>query len=179
MRRLTRDGTAEPVSRDQILRRESGQGNIHFSCSADHVQGWQPYPVDSYSCYMCIIHFIQQLTCLQKLLGWCTKSHAAFRHQGLTCLLFLLTDSKILEKTLYPDDPIRAVVLIREQVNYEISVYVSENFIVFTTTAMFEKLIVLHYHGCPVSKTIPTSKRDKTSRDALNHTCLGTTDNII
>ena len=31
-------GTAEPVSRDQILRRERGQGSIHFSCSADHVQ---------------------------------------------------------------------------------------------------------------------------------------------
>ena len=27
---LTRDGTAEPVSRDQILRRERGQGKIHF-----------------------------------------------------------------------------------------------------------------------------------------------------
>ena len=30
MSRLTRDGTAEPVSRDLILRRERGQGNIHF-----------------------------------------------------------------------------------------------------------------------------------------------------
>ena len=30
MRRLTRDGTAEPVSRDQILRHARGQGNIHF-----------------------------------------------------------------------------------------------------------------------------------------------------
>ena len=30
MSRLTRDGTAEPVSRDQTLRRERGQGNIHF-----------------------------------------------------------------------------------------------------------------------------------------------------
>ena len=30
MSRLTRDGTAEPVSRDQILRHEGGQGNIHF-----------------------------------------------------------------------------------------------------------------------------------------------------
>ena len=49
-----RDGTAEPVSRDQILRRERGQGNIHFSCPADHVQDWQPYPVNPYySCYMC------------------------------------------------------------------------------------------------------------------------------
>ena len=33
-----RDGTAEPVSRDQIFRRERGQGNIHFSCSADHIR---------------------------------------------------------------------------------------------------------------------------------------------
>ena len=32
---------------------ERGQGNIHFSCSADHVQDWQPYPVDPCSCYMC------------------------------------------------------------------------------------------------------------------------------
>ena len=47
--RLTRDGTAEPVSRDQILRHARGQGNIHFPCSADHEQDWQPYPVDPYS----------------------------------------------------------------------------------------------------------------------------------
>ena len=53
MSRLTRDGTAEPFSRDQILRRERGQGNFKFPCSADHVQDWQPYPVDPYSCYMC------------------------------------------------------------------------------------------------------------------------------
>ena len=52
MSRLTRDGTAETVSRDQILRHERGQGNINFPCSADHEQDWQPYPVDPYSCYM-------------------------------------------------------------------------------------------------------------------------------
>ena len=52
-RRLTRDGTAETVSRDQLLRHERGQGNINFPCSADHEQDWQPYPVDPYSCYMC------------------------------------------------------------------------------------------------------------------------------
>ena len=47
MSRLTRDGTAEPVSRDQILRREErGQGSIYFPCSVDHVQDWQPHPVD-------------------------------------------------------------------------------------------------------------------------------------
>ena len=46
---LPRDGTAEPVSRDQILRHARGQGNIHFPCSADHEQDWQPYTVDPYS----------------------------------------------------------------------------------------------------------------------------------
>ena len=46
MSKLTRDGTAEPVSRDQILRRERGQRIIHFPCSAaDHEQDWQPSPV--------------------------------------------------------------------------------------------------------------------------------------
>ena len=46
MSRLTRDRTAETVSRDQILRHERGQGNINE-------QDWQPYPVDPYSCYIC------------------------------------------------------------------------------------------------------------------------------
>ena len=53
MSRLARDGTAEPVSRHQILGRERGQGNIIFPCSADHEHDWQPYTVDPYSCYMC------------------------------------------------------------------------------------------------------------------------------
>ena len=40
---LTRDGTAEPVSRDQHLRRKrTGQGNVYCPCSADHEQDWQP-----------------------------------------------------------------------------------------------------------------------------------------
>ena len=58
MNRLTWDGTAEPVSRDQILGRERGQINIYFPCSADHVQDWQPYPVDPYYCYMCDCTYI-------------------------------------------------------------------------------------------------------------------------
>ena len=50
MCRLTWDGTAEPVSRDQNLRHARGQGNVYFPCSADHEQDcWQPYPVDPYS----------------------------------------------------------------------------------------------------------------------------------
>ena len=47
MSRLTRDGTAETVSRDQILRHERG------SLFSDHEQDWQPDPVDPYSWYMC------------------------------------------------------------------------------------------------------------------------------
>ena len=35
MSRLTRDETAEPVSRDQILRHARGQENFNFPCSAD------------------------------------------------------------------------------------------------------------------------------------------------
>ena len=46
MSRLTPDGTAEPISRGQILRHARGQGDINFPCSADHEQDWQPYPVD-------------------------------------------------------------------------------------------------------------------------------------
>ena len=56
MSRLTRDGTAETVSRDQILRHEHGQGNINFSCSADREQDWQPYSVDPYSAICVTIH---------------------------------------------------------------------------------------------------------------------------
>ena len=49
MSRLTRDGNAIPVSRDQILRREREQGNINVPRSADYEQDWQLYPVDPYS----------------------------------------------------------------------------------------------------------------------------------
>ena len=53
MRRLAaRDGTAEPVSRDPILRRERGQGNLkfRFPFSADREQDWQlSYPFDPYN----------------------------------------------------------------------------------------------------------------------------------
>ena len=49
MSRLTRDGTVEPVSRDQMIRYARGQGNVHFPCSTDHEQDWQPYSVDPYS----------------------------------------------------------------------------------------------------------------------------------
>ena len=53
MSRLTRDGTAEPVSCDHILRRQRGQRNIHFPCSADHEQDWQPPWLIHTLGYMC------------------------------------------------------------------------------------------------------------------------------
>ena len=60
--RLTRDGTAAPVSRDEIFRRERGQGNIHFPCSADHKQDWQPYPIDhTHIQYVLIILLVKRL----------------------------------------------------------------------------------------------------------------------
>ena len=52
MSRLTRDETAEPVSRDQILRRERGREEFIFPQLADHEQDWQHYPVDPYPCCM-------------------------------------------------------------------------------------------------------------------------------
>ena len=73
MTRLTRDWTAEPVSRDQILRRERGQENIDFPCSADHEQDWQPYLVDIYSAVISenhkCVHCVLRLThdCLKKI----------------------------------------------------------------------------------------------------------------
>ena len=53
MRRLTRDR----IDCQTRLARPNPQartrtGNIIVSCSADHEQDWQPYPVDPYSCYM-------------------------------------------------------------------------------------------------------------------------------
>ena len=44
MSKLTRDGTAEPISRDQILRHVRGQGSINFPCSADHEQDLATLP---------------------------------------------------------------------------------------------------------------------------------------
>ena len=46
MSRLTRDGTAEPVSRAGAY---GDREKTLYPCSADHEQDWQPYAVDLYS----------------------------------------------------------------------------------------------------------------------------------
>ena len=57
MSRLTRDGKAEPIWRDQInSQARTGTGEYYFPCLADHEQDWQPYPVDPYSAIICDDH---------------------------------------------------------------------------------------------------------------------------
>ena len=83
MSRLTRDEIAEPVSRDQILRRERGRRNIHFLCSADHVQAWQLYPVDPYSCFVCDHTYIHTSILYMKL-------KLDMKHQASRCTHILM-----------------------------------------------------------------------------------------
>ena len=85
MSRLMRDGTAETVSRDQILRHERGQGNIDFPCSADHGQDWQPYPVDPFSCYMC--DDIMSIT-------------VVYSTQYSTIYIVIIYDNSVIERTI-------------------------------------------------------------------------------
>ena len=46
---VTRDGTAEPASRETKFSGANGDREIYFSCSTDHEQDWQLYLVDPYS----------------------------------------------------------------------------------------------------------------------------------
>ena len=49
-RLMTRDGTADPVLRDQILGANGDRQTSIFPCSADDEQDyWQLYPVDPHS----------------------------------------------------------------------------------------------------------------------------------
>ena len=66
MSRLARNGTVEPVSPDQIFRRERGKGNTDCPCSTDHEQDWQPYTVDPHACYMCDHKYIHKYIHLKK-----------------------------------------------------------------------------------------------------------------
>ena len=63
MSRPMRDGTAELVSRDQILRHEQRgerEIKIHFPCSADHVQNWQNLTRLIHTLAICVtIHIVK------------------------------------------------------------------------------------------------------------------------
>ena len=64
MSTLTRDGTAEHVSRDQILRRERGQREmltLPVQLTTYRI-GNLTYPVDPYSCYICVCDHIHMYT---------------------------------------------------------------------------------------------------------------------
>ena len=57
MSRLTRDGTAEPVSRDQILRRGRGQRNIIFPVQVTTSRIGNLNPVDPCSATVYVTTF--------------------------------------------------------------------------------------------------------------------------
>ena len=65
--KLTRDGTAEPVSPDQILRARTGTGEYSLSCSGDYEQDWRLDPVDPYSA-ICHDHTYIYILCTIMLL---------------------------------------------------------------------------------------------------------------
>ena len=58
MSELTRDGTAEPVSRDHMLRRERGQekNKIPIQLTTSKINNPEPYAVDPYSTKWASIH---------------------------------------------------------------------------------------------------------------------------
>ena len=85
--RLTRDGTAEPVSRDQILRHARGQGNINFPCSADHEQDWQPYPGPTRLIHTLLyVMTIHTYTCINRHAGTTTTKTWGLAKKGYTSL---------------------------------------------------------------------------------------------
>ena len=82
MSRLTRDGTAEPVSRDQIPGANADREIFIFllQVTTSRILA-QPYPVDPYSCYMCVysnsviylytLNVYSIVCCLKKNLNCC------------------------------------------------------------------------------------------------------------
>ena len=62
MSRLTRDVTAEPVLRGQIIRPNGDREMLIFPVQLTTSRIWQPYPADPYSAisddYLFIYHFL-------------------------------------------------------------------------------------------------------------------------
>ena len=65
-------------------------GNIHFPCSADHEQDWQPYPVKPYSAYVMTItrRVVFYITCCTVSLCNPVKSVVSFTARSYLGSLF-------------------------------------------------------------------------------------------
>ena len=46
-------GLPNPSRETRFSGANADRGMIHFLCSADHEQDWQPYPVDPYTLALC------------------------------------------------------------------------------------------------------------------------------
>ena len=110
---LTRDRTAEPSSRDQVIMRVRGHGKIHFRCTADNRTGLATITVNVYSA-VCYDHlYIHSSIPLQPRSILCphgvpsahifdqTPSHRGFyasrcgnNVSSLICLALLLANSR-------------------------------------------------------------------------------------
>ena len=83
----------EPVSRDQIFRRERVMGGKHVTCSADHEQDLQPYPVGPYfaeSSNYTYVHFhcmdLRWLPCSFFLLLFFNLTYSRWTSSSPSCL---------------------------------------------------------------------------------------------
>ena len=88
MSRLTRDGAAEPVSRDQILRHARGQGNIIFPVQLTTSRIGNRTRLIHTLLYVMTIHTCRQETTRLHAIscsktGWSSLTHNRVLHQAL------------------------------------------------------------------------------------------------
>ena len=89
MSRLTRDGTAEPVSRDQILGRERGKEIFISLVQLTTSRIWQPYPIDPYSA-ICDGHTYMHTLWRERTVEPVSRDQVLRRLQGQGKKLFIL-----------------------------------------------------------------------------------------
>ena len=92
--RLTWDGTtAEPISRDQILRRERGQGNTNFSVQLTTSRiGNLTRLMHTQCTYMCVMHAIIILIVYNEVV--IEKGHDGKEHVLLYYVLYIIKKSR-------------------------------------------------------------------------------------
>ena len=98
MSRLTRDGTAEPVSRDQILRHARGQGNIIFPVQMTTSRIGNLTRLIHTLLYVMTIHTYIHTVCFALWYVWwlCMAINISVQHNGR-----LLLDSRLLIQGYY------------------------------------------------------------------------------